>query len=300
MAITYPSLYNCAMFGAAAGMSSQRQALLENESTTPVAPADSAPLLTTCAAYATEIDALIIGALSGSAPTVVTNMVSAPGVTQLPSTAVLADASACLPAVMGLMSKGAFDRRGIPTDASGASYTTADWLASNIPNAVACYFLAFANNVFAEANATVAYLPLANVAMGAAMAGMITDRQDLYTAAGTVLTPASFPTHVATAKAFATQVDATLQAASPSANVKNMVDFAGGEPWSTVPPTSPALENALYSLTPAMGAICKAIFDGRGIPKDASGVAFVQADYVALAASVAAQFLEYAANVQLT
>jgi hypothetical protein len=40
----------------------------------------------------------------------------------------------------------------------------------------------------------------------------------------------------------------------------------------------------------------QAIFDGRGIPKDANGVAYVQADYADMANTVVAQFLQYAIN----
>jgi hypothetical protein len=303
MTIKYNSLYNCAAAGAAAGMSSQKQALYENgNDLTPVQPADAATLLTTSFAFAVEVDATLQTMTPSSGAVNVTGLVAAgapPSATVSPSTAALADASAYLPVVMGLMAKGAMDGRGIPYNQASppVPYAAADWENSGIPTALTAYFLAFAEGAFADAAGTVKYVPLANAAMGAAMAGMLQNRQELFGLTGLPLTPSNFSVHVATAKAFATQVDASLQAAlSPPTNLTGMV--TGGPDYTTVVPSTAALSNALYSLTAAMGSIAKAIFDNRGIPKDAAGVAFVQADYIDIASTVAAQFIQYANNVQ--
>jgi hypothetical protein len=300
--ITYFSLYNCALAGAAAGMSSQKQALFENSGSL-VAPTDSNEVLTTSAAYAAEVDALLVAA-TASLPTNVSAMVN-DGATVVPTTPALASASAYLPVVMALMSKSTFDGRTIPKDSSGAAFSQAEWAASGIPNGVVAYFLAFSENTFVDgAGGRVEFIPLANVAMGAAMAGMISGRQDLYAPNGEPLTSANFAVHVGTAQAFAAEVDAQLQlqqaalGGSFPANITNLVN--GGPDYATATPSSALLTNALYSLVPAMGTICKAIFDNRGIPKDNAGAAFVTADYADIANAVVAQFIEYAGSVETT
>jgi len=301
MTVHYFSLYNCALAGAAAGMSSQKQALTEINTGDPVTPADSDTLLTTCAAYATEVDALL-QTLTPSTATNVTGLVN-DGATVVPASAATSDAAAYLPVVMGLMSKSTFDGRGIPTDAAGDPYDQADWADSGIPNGVVAYFLAFSENVFVDgAGSIVKFLPLANVAMGAAMAGMISYRQELYGPTGAALTPASFPVQVATSKAFATQVDASLQAqqlalgGSFPANIASLVTGSSDD-YSTIVPSTSANQNALSTLPVAIGAITKAIFDNRGVPTDAAGDPYDQADYTDIANAVVAQFLEYAANI---
>jgi hypothetical protein len=294
--ITYFSLYNCALAGAAAGMLSQRQALYENGGSA-VEPADSNVLCATSALYAKEVDALLVSA-SPAPPASVLDMVF-DGSTVIPTTAALASASAYLPVVMALMSKSIFENRGIPTDAEGEVYDQAEWTASLIPNAIVSYFLAFSNNTYADGGDVVKFVPLANVAMGAAMAGMISGRQDLYDGNGNPLAQTSFATQVATAAAFAAEIDAQLvaqQIALGGGFPTHVADMVGAPDWSTVPPTTNFLTNALYTYTPAMGCLCKAIFDGRGIPKDANGVAYVQADYADMANTVVAQFLQYAIN----
>ena len=297
---TYFSLYNCALAGAAAGMSSQKQALTEINTGDPVTPADSDTLLVTCAAYAAEVDALLVS-LTPSTATNILDLVTPDVGTTIPTTSALADAAAYLPVVMALMSKSTFDGRGIPKDASGDAYDQAEWTASGIPNGVVAYFLAFSENVFVDGgDSIVKYVPLANVAMGAAMAGMISGRQDLYNSSGTPLTPSNFTLHVETARAFAIQLDASLQAASPSANVLGLVSGSEVAGYETVVPSTAALTNALFTLPVAIGAITKAAFDNRGLPKDASGDVFDESDYTEIANTVAAQFVEYAASVQIT
>lgn len=299
MTVKYFSLYNVGAAGAVAGMASQKQKLYENTGAE-VAPSDFADIWTAGFNYATALD-LSLQTLTPSTTTNITNMVN-DGATVVPNTAALADAAAVLPLVLGLMSKSAQDGRGLPRDSSGAIYSVAEWTSSLIPNWVASEFIAFCENTFPDgAGSTVKYVPLANVVFGAAIAGFMTGRANIYQANTTTpLTPSTVSAKkIACCQALAIACDSLLQTLTPStqANVTGLVSGSSND-YSTVVPSTAAGQNALDTLTCAIGGIVKATLDARPVPLDASGSPYTEAEWIAsgIPNAIVAQFLEWAEN----
>ena len=144
---------------------------------------------------------------------------------------------------------------------------------------------------------------LANVASAGAMAGMQSNRQPVVDNAGVQSTPADFSAVALCAKAFGAAVDAALLAICTSLGVTPTGLGNGGGIISaqTVTQiassgvTTAAETNVAETYPTALQAMCQAALTGRGIPTDAAGVAFTQADWAAsgIANAVAAQFYEY-------
>ena len=144
----------------------------------------------------------------------------------------------------------------------------------------------------------IVYFSMFNVALAGAAAGMQSQRQSLYENSGAEVTQADFETLITTCTAFATEVDALLQAAVTAGTATNIGLLSGlVSGGATVVPTSGNTQLASECLPVCIALLCKAAFDGRGIPVDPSGNVFVQADYVPVATSVVNQFLAWLAQV---
>jgi hypothetical protein len=134
---------------------------------------------------------------------------------------------------------------------------------------------------------------LYNNAISGMMAGVQSGKLKLTNSStGEEVEPSDFSDIAAAAVIFAGEVDAILQTvSSPPANIALLV--SGG---ATVVPATAAGANAAESLPAAMCAICKAAWEGRGLPLESSGVSFAAADYQPVANAVVALFVEFASN----
>lgn len=145
---------------------------------------------------------------------------------------------------------------------------------------------------------------LANVAAAGAMAGMQSNRQPLVDPSGVAYVPGDFAALAACAKAFGQAVDAALLVITTGTGVPTGLGSLGGIIFSAGVTqiassgiTSAAETNVAETYPAALQAMCQAVCTGRGIPTDAAGVAYTQADWAAsgIANAVAAQFYEYVA-----
>ena len=291
---TYYTMFNSALAGAMAGMQSQRQALYEN-SGAEVSLADFNTLVTTCTAFATEVDALLLS-LQGGVTNVglLTGMVN-DGATVVGTSGNTQLASECLPVCIALLCKAAFDGRGIPVDPSGNVFVQADYVP--VATSVVNQFLAWLAQVV-ETNGAVYNPPLLNCAAAGAFAGAQSGRQPVADNAGVIPTVADYAATALSAAAFGYAIDAALHnASSPPASIALLV--SGGLGGHALAPSTAASANATESLPIAMGIISKAFFDTRPVIVDAS-LGAETADYSTQANSVAAQFLESIANYETT
>jgi hypothetical protein len=292
---TYYSMFNSALAGAMAGMQSQRQATQENSGAL-VGVADFTTLVTTCTAFATEVDALLLS-LQGGVTNVglLTGMVN-DGATVVGANGNLQLATEILPVCIALLCKAAFDGRGIPVDPSGNVFVQADYVP--VATSVVNQFFAWLQLVV-ETNGAVYNPPLLNCAFAGALAGAQSGRQFVSDNAGALPSIADFATVATSALKFGFAVDAALNTlASGGAATQIGLLVSGGLGGSTLKPTSAASANAAESLPITMGIISKAFFDTR--PTIVDITADLQGDYATQANSVAAQFIEALDNFVIT
>lgn len=293
---TYYTMFNSALAGAMAGMQSQRQALYEN-SGAEVSLADFNTLVTTCTAFATEVDALLLS-LQGGVTNVglLTGMVN-DGATVVGTSGNTQLASECLPVCIALLCKAAFDGRGIPVDPSGNVFVQADYVP--IATSVVNQFFAWLEQVV-ETNGAVYNPPLLNCAFAGALAGAQSGRQFVSDNAGALPSIADFATVATSALAFGYAIDAALHTlASGGAATQIALLVSGGLGGHALAPSSAAAANATESLPISMGILSKAFFDTRPTIVDLTAVD-LPGDYATQANSVAAQFLESLANFLIT
>ena len=147
---------------------------------------------------------------------------------------------------------------------------------------------------------------LANQAAAGCLSGMYNGRQYANGPTGAPLLPTDQVVHSTCANAFGKAFDAALlllftaDGSAPAGlgsagGIIESEETNLGTTQETSQLTTAAETNVALSYPAAVYGLCKAIMDGRGLPKNASGVAFALADWEAdgVPAVAAAEFYEW-------